>query len=538
MMTRTPCSVVVARSTIRTPSSPAVVVALDEVGGPAKWLRRARSTLGLPAAPTQDAGKAHCASLRPYLRSTTLTRARLPHTPSTNANATRRARPPRASGASASDGRCTRLRRFFPTPSRPGRRFLAQGGAAYRRDQHAVFFLDSGGMAVDGGEKPRATVAVDGGEKPRATASDPIPCVRRGGPFGKTGARRRTRWERLLGGPAVAGRPVRVLVHLSWVRCVAHAQGVRATTGRLVHVLVHKPHLYNPLLPWARHVAHASAAFFILQPCAVDVGWEVWAGCEGLPVVDGSGVVILWVVHKAGSLVFCSITWDQVLSTIMLLAIASAVQRSFMMSTTIYLLATGLIAFLTVKLVVEYAKAPLEAKANAPRAKVLRDGKWIDVHAENLVPGDIISLKVGDIVPANARILRFEKIDTITCWANRYVDCVHGFLIYYAWTVSCGQGTAVVIATGRAIPRSTLSEAILCNGHLMPLIGVVPMAMPVVLYLALSFGYLRLCFLGIASRGTVALEDLATSRASRSQHELYIEPIDAAILSLLDDPEQ
>ncbi|KAK1653958.1 hypothetical protein QYE76_071763 [Lolium multiflorum] len=198
----------------------------------------------------------------------------------------------------------------------------------------------------------------------------------------------------------------------------------------------------------------------------------------------------------------------------------------------------------------------LEAKAYAPRAKVLRDGQWVDVHASNLVPGDIIFLKVGDIVPANARVLRFKKIDTMTRWAKRSVDCVHGFLIYYAWTVSCGQGTAVVIATGRGIPRSTLrlypqryarpgqlkegimvascfcfslilvgtiSEVVLIflfhkrnledmlrNSHFMPLISGIPMAMPVVLYLALALGSLRFCLLGIASRGTIALEDLAS----------------------------
>ncbi|KAG8055609.1 hypothetical protein GUJ93_ZPchr0001g32891 [Zizania palustris] len=59
------------------------------------------------------------------------------------------------------------------------------GGAAYRRDQHAVFFRDSSGTAVDGGEKLRATLAVDGGEKPRAMTSDPIPRVRCGEPFGE-----------------------------------------------------------------------------------------------------------------------------------------------------------------------------------------------------------------------------------------------------------------------------------------------------------------------------------------------------------------
>ncbi|OQU93452.1 hypothetical protein SORBI_3001G539400 [Sorghum bicolor] len=316
-----------------------------------------------------------------------------------------------------------------------------------------------------------------------------------------------------------------------------------------------------------------------------------------------------------------SMSWVTVLTTI---AITSAGQRPCELAIVIFIVATSLIACFIAKLVLEYAKAPLEAKAHSPRAKVLRDGRWRDVHAANLVPGDIIFLKVGDIVPANARVLRFQKIDTMTCWAKRSVDCAHDFLIYYAWTVSCGQGTAVVIATGRGIPRSTLrlypqryarpgqlkegvmlaacfcaslvlvgtiAEIVLSfllqkqnctgmplNAHFMPLIGGIPMAMPVFLYLALAWGSVRLCFLGIASRGTVALEDLASvdvilfnmtgtltcnqpcfvrdkiemfadgvskdhaiilaARASRSQHELYIEPIDAAILRLLDDPEQ
>ncbi|KAL6847582.1 hypothetical protein ACP4OV_022608 [Aristida adscensionis] len=319
-----------------------------------------------------------------------------------------------------------------------------------------------------------------------------------------------------------------------------------------------------------------------------------------------------------------SMSWVTVLTTIVSLATSSSGQRSCKLAIIISLLATSFIACFTAKLVVDCAKAPLEAKAYMPRAKVLRNGRWRDVHAANLVPGDIIFLKIGDIVPAYARVLRFERIDTMTCWAKRSVDCVHGFLIYYAWTVSCGQGTAVVIANGRGIPRSTLrvypqryarpgqlkegvmvagcfcfslilvgiiAEVVLsflfpeqkCEGMppsscMMPLIGGIPMAMPVFLYLALATGSLRLCFLGIASRGTVALEDLASvdvmlfnmtgtltrnkpyfardkielfadgvntdhaiilaARASRSQHELYMEPIDAAILTLLGDPEQ
>ena len=40
----------------------------------------------------------------------------------------------------------------------------------------------------------------------------------------------------------------------------------------------------------------------------------------------------------------------------------------------------------------------------APKAKVKRDGKWIEIEAFNLVPGDMISFKIGDIVPADCRL--------------------------------------------------------------------------------------------------------------------------------------
>ncbi|TVU48678.1 hypothetical protein EJB05_08323, partial [Eragrostis curvula] len=150
-----------------------------------------------------------------------------------------------------------------------------------------------------------------------------------------------------------------------------------------------------------------------------------------------------------------SMSWMTVLTTVASLAITSAAQRSCKLAIIIFVLATSLIACFSSKLFLKYAKAPLESKAYAPRAKVLRDGRWRDVHAATLVPGDIIFLKVGDIVPANAHVLRFEKIVTMTCWAKRSVDCAHGFPIYYARTVFCGQGTAIVIATVRSIPRST-----------------------------------------------------------------------------------
>ncbi len=44
-------------------------------------------------------------------------------------------------------------------------------------------------------------------------------------------------------------------------------------------------------------------------------------------------------------------------------------------------------------------------KKLARKAIVLRDGKWQQIDAKELVPGDIIKIKIGDIVPADAKLL-------------------------------------------------------------------------------------------------------------------------------------
>ena len=55
------------------------------------------------------------------------------------------------------------------------------------------------------------------------------------------------------------------------------------------------------------------------------------------------------------------------------------------------------------------AIAALKAKL-AINAKVKRDGKWQNPKASELVPGDVVRLRLGDIVPADARLLDGDSI--------------------------------------------------------------------------------------------------------------------------------
>jgi H+-transporting ATPase len=56
------------------------------------------------------------------------------------------------------------------------------------------------------------------------------------------------------------------------------------------------------------------------------------------------------------------------------------------------------------------AIAALKAKL-AIKARVKRDGKWINPPARELVPGDVIRMRLGDIVPADARLLDGDPVE-------------------------------------------------------------------------------------------------------------------------------
>jgi H+-transporting ATPase len=56
------------------------------------------------------------------------------------------------------------------------------------------------------------------------------------------------------------------------------------------------------------------------------------------------------------------------------------------------------------------AIASLKAKL-AIKARVKRDGKWVTPAARELVPGDVVRLRLGDIVPADARILSADPVE-------------------------------------------------------------------------------------------------------------------------------
>ncbi|MBI1179723.1 MAG: plasma-membrane proton-efflux P-type ATPase [Alphaproteobacteria bacterium] len=87
----------------------------------------------------------------------------------------------------------------------------------------------------------------------------------------------------------------------------------------------------------------------------------------------------------------------------------------------------------------------------APRARVLRDGRWQDIEARSLVPGDVVAVKLGDIVPADLDLRSgpYLSVDQSALTGESLpVDKKAGDTAYSGSIVRQGEMRAVVTATG------------------------------------------------------------------------------------------
>ncbi|MBO0893188.1 MAG: cation-transporting P-type ATPase, partial [Acidimicrobiales bacterium] len=100
------------------------------------------------------------------------------------------------------------------------------------------------------------------------------------------------------------------------------------------------------------------------------------------------------------------------------------------------------------------------------RAKVRRDGRLTEVPAEQLVPGDVVSVEAGDIVPADGRLLRAATLEVAEAAltgeslpVSKGTDPVEGAdtplgdrtdMVYMNTNVTRGTGDFVVTAIGMA----------------------------------------------------------------------------------------
>ena len=97
------------------------------------------------------------------------------------------------------------------------------------------------------------------------------------------------------------------------------------------------------------------------------------------------------------------------------------------------------------------AIAALKAKL-AIKAQVKRDGKWTNPEARELVPGDVIHLRLGDIVPADARLLEGDPIEVDqSALTGESLPATHksGEAVFSGSIIRTGEIDALVYATGQ-----------------------------------------------------------------------------------------
>jgi H+-transporting ATPase len=96
------------------------------------------------------------------------------------------------------------------------------------------------------------------------------------------------------------------------------------------------------------------------------------------------------------------------------------------------------------------AIAALKAKL-AIKARVKRDGKWISPDVRGLVPGDVIRVRLGDIVPADARLLDGDPVEvdqSALTGESLPVTSKPGDAVFSGSIIRQGEIDAIVYATG------------------------------------------------------------------------------------------
>ena len=89
----------------------------------------------------------------------------------------------------------------------------------------------------------------------------------------------------------------------------------------------------------------------------------------------------------------------------------------------------------------------------ASSARVLRDGAWVTVPARELVPGDVLRVRLGDVVPADVRVLddvTLEVDQSALTGESLSVSRRQGQVLYSGSVLVRGEADAVVYATGAA----------------------------------------------------------------------------------------
>lgn len=149
---------------------------------------------------------------------------------------------------------------------------------------------------------------------------------------------------------------------------------------------------------------------------------------------------------------FLSYFWGPMPAMIMLAAILSALLHHWPdLGVILTLLAMNAVVGFREEYQAGNTIAALKEKL-AVQAKVKRDGEWTTILARESVPGDIIRLRIGNIVPADARLLEGDPVEvdqSALTGESLPVERETGDAVYSGSILRQGEIDALVYATGK-----------------------------------------------------------------------------------------
>ena len=213
--------------------------------------------------------------------------------------------------------------------------------------------------------------------------------------------------------------------------------------------------------------------------------------------------------------------------------------------------------------------------------RVLKGGQWLQVAGSQLVPGDIIRIRTGDFITADAKLINgiAGADQSALTGESKLINKNEGNILYAGSIVKNGECSAVVVATGiktffgktaqlvqKAKPRLHMDEVVanvvkilfstvlfflaitvavsLIRGEtfisnlpllLILLISAVPIALPAMFTVSMAEGSLQLAAKGILVSRLSATEDAATlttlcidKTGTLTQNKLSVQEIIAA----------
>jgi Ca2+-transporting ATPase len=174
------------------------------------------------------------------------------------------------------------------------------------------------------------------------------------------------------------------------------------------------------------------------------------------------------------------ILWEQLTATMVLILLAAAVISAFLQkwqeaaAILAIVLLYALLGFVQ-EYRAERAIAALK-KMSVPNVRVLRDGKLQEASARDLVPGDVIQLETGNVIPADLRLIEAVNLRIQEAALTGESEAIEKHtaaltteelplgdrrnMAYMGTIITQGRGLALVVATGMQTELGKIADMI------------------------------------------------------------------------------